>query len=696
MKDRPCFLATLLAELASQQALSAGRDWDYIQSRYEHEGISFLTITLPTFCDGLLKSIEDGFVTPSNFPAFSRRRGSCLPKFLSGFMDKVFAPCGTLMSDADPDCIYSIRQICRFFKKADMECSKERFDAAIQKYVATDLELKNANSRIIEGQYDEDSYLCRVSSLLVRSLFSDFNRNDVRGKHGKGATADGLSRHERVLIREWPIRAEPYFPSCYHTIPNIGWINNLRGVRLLSEEEERPVKIVAVPKTLKSPRIIAMEPHYMMYMQQACMSEMVSRIEKHRLTCNSIRFSDQSVNRESARIESMNKNRATIDLSEASDRVSIELVRRIFDGVQLREFLLACRSSKAQLPDGTTLVLEKFASQGSANCFPVEAFVFYCLIQAAMHERRAERPTHQSITRLSRLIDVYGDDLIVPVHDLSCVVDKLEGYGLKVNASKSFSKSNFRESCGGDFYNGYAVKPVYLRVDPTRINDPSVRASTVLSLIETSNQLYLLGLWKTCREMRDHIQTLLTKEYRNGKDYRRKYAKVRRRLTRGLQGSFDPIAVPKMDCRRAIDIPTPDVPISFPSSGRFGYVSCQGASYTHWDKSRQVFKARSLVPTLIKGIDRRAPWISFGAVETHALRTGRTSRVLQCEAIHKGGTPVVQPDCGAGAETSPELRSRDFMAVVTKSISNIGNVVGVDWYTDVRSRDLSLKLGWVY
>lgn len=695
MKDRPCFLATLLAELASQLALSAGRDWDYIQSRYEHEGISFLTITLPTFDDGLLKSIECGFVTPSFFPAFSRKRGSCLPKFLSGFMDKVFAPCGTLMCDADPDAIFAIRQISRFFKKADMECSKERTKAAIEKYVTTDLELKNANSRIIEGQYDKDTYLCRVSSLLVRSLFSDINRNDFRGKHGNGATADRLSRSERVLIREWPIRAEPYFSASHHAIPNFGWLHNLRKVRLLREEEERPVKIVAVPKTLKSPRIIAMEPHYMMYMQQACLSIMVSRIESHKLTRNSIRFSDQSVNRESARIESMKKNRATIDLSEASDRVSLELVKKIFDGVQLKDFLLACRSTSAQLPDGTSLILEKFASQGSANCFPVEAFVFYCLIQAAMHERRAERPTHQSISRLSRLIDVYGDDLIVPVHDLSCVIDKLEGYGLKVNASKSFSLSNFRESCGGDFYNGYAVKPVYLSVDPTRINNPSVRASNIISLVDTSNQFYLLGLWKTCSEIRDHVQNLLTQEFRNGKDFRRQYARALRFRLKRLEKTnvFSPPN--RRRSRMAIAIPTPEIPISLPSSGRFGYVSCQGASYTHWDKSRQVLKARSLVPYLIKVSDRRAPWISSVEDETRGIPAKKCSN-LRCESFHSEGIIAFSAMCTTGNRLSTEFRSRCLMSAVTKSLSNIGNVVGVDWYTDVRSRDLSLKLGWVY
>ena len=116
MNDRPRFLATLLDELADQLSLSAGLDQKYIWSRYEHEGLSFLTITLPSFCDGIERALERGSATPDDFPAFARKKNGCLPKFLSGFTSRMFTPCGVLMEHFDPDVLFAVRQITRFMK----------------------------------------------------------------------------------------------------------------------------------------------------------------------------------------------------------------------------------------------------------------------------------------------------------------------------------------------------------------------------------------------------------------------------------------------------------------------------------------------------------------------------------------------------------------------------------------------------
>lgn len=229
MNYRLCFLANLITELSRQLSLSATRDWSYIQTRVEHEGISFLTITLPTFSDGLERAIERGFAESSDFQAFARRSKGCLPKFLSGFTRKVFEDDGSLKPDACPDAIYSLRQISRYYKKALIDCSDERKASAELQYIRTDEELSYH-----EGRFDANTslHLTRVASIVTRALCSSFDLKSLRGRHGPGATAEGLLRNGRNLIRSWPIRAEPFFPSSWHTIPNAGWLSKSRRPNL--------------------------------------------------------------------------------------------------------------------------------------------------------------------------------------------------------------------------------------------------------------------------------------------------------------------------------------------------------------------------------------------------------------------------------------------------------------------------------
>jgi len=637
LNDRPRFIASLLTELAGQLSLSAGRDLEYLWSRYGHEGLSFLTITLPSFCDSIERAIELGKATPDLFPAFARQRNGCLPKFLSGFTSLMFKPCGALIEDFDPDVLFSIRQITRFYKKAEISCSKQRTEAALKKYVLTDKELYDVNEKFRNGF--EDSTLRTVADILVGSLFSDISQQKLRCRHGPGATAEKLSSSERELIRSWPIRSEPWFPSSYHAIPNIGCIERLKELSYLSPSAEPPVRVVTVPKTLKTPRVIAVEPSHIMFMQQSLMHFMVERMERHPLTRDSVRFTDQSHNSKSAQIESLKKNRATIDLSEASDRVSLELVKYIFGREQIYNYLYACRTSKAQLPDGTILELEKFCSMGSATCFPIEAFVFYCLIQAAVHDLRTVRPTTQSIIEFSKLIDVYGDDIIVPVHWLRSVVDRLEAFGLKVNKAKSFSDSYFRESCGGDFYKGYSVKPVYLRVHPTSINN-RLEPSDLASLVQMSNQFYSLGLWATASSVRRFIDSKLKRIV--------KPRRIRKKLYKR----------PTIHYRRNLyqDQITSD-------RGLF-YLSVMYDSFERWNSKLHRFESFSISLQPVKVRDTDAPWFNMGAEKVEYYN-----------------------------KYSP---NQQYIACLFSSLRNIGNDNEKDWESSSRSRLLRLRTGWVW
>jgi len=57
---------------------------------------------------------------------------------------------------------------------------------------------------------------------------------------------------------------------------------------------------------------------------------------------------------------------------------------------------------------------------------------------------------------------VYGDDIIIDKSVANALFQTLELLGFTINYKKTFIEGPFRESCGGDFYDGYPVRPVFV------------------------------------------------------------------------------------------------------------------------------------------------------------------------------------------------------------------------------------------
>jgi len=503
MKRPTMLFKALLAQASMESCLSTERDFVTIQSRFEHEGLSFLTITLPRLCDSLEEGLETGrFTLPLGF----RRGRGRLPALLQGFFNRVFDEGGTLLDTACGESILWIRQITRFYKKPKLACSPDREILAIRKFKQVEEDLFHATSEVNR----QDSILDAVSAILWSSVFPTLNGDSIVCGHGPGVTADRRLSNERRRIRHWYTRAEGSLASADHAVHNWAACNGGEGSQGLVDVEytdlrdEPGVRVVFVPKTLTTPRVIAIEPSSMQFMQQGVARHMVRVLETHWLTSGSVNFTDQTINQRLAYSSSIDRSLATIDLSDASDRVHLELVQRIFRRSPILEFLEDCRSLHADLPDGSNLVLKKYASMGSALCFPVEACVFYTLILSAIFHHTGMKPNYRSITKLKAKVKVYGDDLIVPVDYVDAVSDYLESYALRVNRRKTFSKSAFRESCGSDFYNGLSVKPVYARMDlPERKSEWT--PNHVMSWTSTANQFYEKGWWVVAQCIRDIV-----------------------------------------------------------------------------------------------------------------------------------------------------------------------------------------------
>jgi len=223
-----------------------------------------------------------------------------------------------------------------------------------------------------------------------------------------------------------------------------------------------------------------------------------------------IQWESNVPNQELARLGSLFGDLATLDLSEASDRVSNQLVRTmLLNHPHLGEAVDATRSRRAEVlgKDGKKIIrLAKFASMGSALCFPMESLVFMTVIFLGI-ERELKRPlSKKDVESFRGQVRTYGDDIIVPVRYVRSVVSTLESFGFKVNASKSFWTGYFRESCGKDYYKGEDVSIVRVRrVLPTQRSD----AQEIISTVSLRNQLYKRGLWKTTRYLDNLVEGII-------------------------------------------------------------------------------------------------------------------------------------------------------------------------------------------
>lgn len=448
-----------LREAGSSFSVRTHRDEQYALSRIEDEGLAFLTITLPRFEKDFLRSLSSGRVSSDSFYGFRRKRG--LPAFMSGFLSRIFEFDGTLKSDVDPQIVRSVRQVLLLLSKVELPVSETRNRQAIDAYVTTDESLPElSEDSLLEFQEAAESLL----GDFLRCVESRIWSRDWNPRHSGGALATRETPNERWGNSTWTDRLQaviPYWDDLL-TFPS----ESPDDITVLARDEEPPALLVLVPKTMKGPRVIVEEPCHMQYVQQGIfhvMSE-VLREKKFSNLHKSFSWDSQDRNRALAREGSIDGSYATIDLSEASDRVSLQLVKSLLSGSRfLRELVLACRSEKVKLPDGRVLTLNKFASMGSSLCFPIESMVFYVIAEMAKASVDAVVASDKKRLRPSGRVRIYGDDIIVPVEVAHSALDLLAAYGLKVNVDKTYYTGYFRESCGSDWYAGTDVSVFKLR-----------------------------------------------------------------------------------------------------------------------------------------------------------------------------------------------------------------------------------------
>lgn len=489
MKSLIMLLSCVLADCGTRCHTSTTLDLKTVKSRIKHEGLSFLTITLSNFGKDFEKSLDQSATDPTLFAGFQLKGG--LPLFLGGFLDLVFdRGTGRLLDIPSIDAISSIRQLTLMWSKIGIECTEKRTRAAINKYIQCEKEVKDNDAYRSES---DDSDYRRIARVLYSGLLSSVDllvyRGETRGKHGPGATADHLSGNGKYDNRTWTRRLDTYFPYGEYVLPSWRYHQQMECVNFLEPGAEIPVRVITVPKTLKTPRIIAIEPTHMQFVQQGLLEAIVSSIEKDDISSWLINFSSQIPNQQLARIGSVGLKLATLDLSEASDRVSNQLVRGLLaNHPHLAAGVDACRSRKADVPGHGVIRLAKFASMGSALCFPFESMVFSIIVFLGIERVLNRHLSRSDVKSFRGQVRIYGDDIIVPVRFVSSVIGVLEDFGFRVNTNKSFWTGKFRESCGKDYYDGHDVTVTKVR---TMIPTKRKHVPEIVSTVSLRNQLFL-------------------------------------------------------------------------------------------------------------------------------------------------------------------------------------------------------------
>lgn len=489
-------------------------------------GLGLFSLDLPNLDAILLDGLEEGrlvLVGPLS-RAYSKKIK--VPKLFSGLWLRVFNIEGILLPEPDTTAIFMLRQLCCLGKKISGACSSSRLNDALDEYVSIEHQLRPPSLCWDKDVFDPDNRLGQLhlleSDLVGLPLFP-LNRSSENGRlsrslakiqrvadilckrwkfcepvtysgdrherglpsgfrHGPGAVAERCGNVNKYDFPHWPAKLEAWFPysSCGTFAGDVG---------VKPRNHEPSSRLIAVDKTAKSPRLIAAEPTSHQWCQQLLLRFMVDQFQSSYVG-DFIDLTDQSLSGDMARVASRDRRFATVDLSSASDRLSCYVVERILRSApSLLHAIHASRTRSLRITTPgkeTTLLLKKFASQGTAVTFPVQSFVFLCIALGVSIDGNV---TEHKIKSLIGQVRVFGDDIILPNAGYADLVGVLHHLQLRVNTSKSYSKGFFRESCGADAYRGDDVTPC----KPQRLGSysPSSREAT----ISVSNNFFQKGLW---------------------------------------------------------------------------------------------------------------------------------------------------------------------------------------------------------
>jgi hypothetical protein len=341
--------------------------------------------------------------------------------------------------------------------------------------------------------------------IIIRQLLDNLDDTVFLPKHGPGYTAEGFhDPNDKTEHMSFDTKAGYAFRA--NSFGRVG-LDRVSFSQYESKKSEQQIgKLRFVPKNIKTMRSICMEPVGRMFLQQEVMRWLVYSIHNGPLG-RIVDLRDQTFNQRYAVGGSATFSCDTIDLSAASDRVHIDLVKAVFPPKVLF-YLLGTRTKTVDTGQGV-VELKKFAPMGSALCFPVQCILFSAITLVAYlmqyydvntpgnlpkdcyyahHIRSFIRKMSDDPWQTQKLLRprVFGDDIISDYRTTDRVLNLLTRCGLLVNAQKSFMGQQLvRESCGIYAFNGADVSPLLFRIPDGK---QRINAHAYASMIDNINR----------------------------------------------------------------------------------------------------------------------------------------------------------------------------------------------------------------
>lgn len=488
------------------------RDVQTILSRSQKEGTGFFTKTLPKLGKSVIQGLLEGHLPL--LAGFKLKADSKHPKLLGELLDQIFHSDGKLRKEPSISAICDIVQLTQIFYKLEFPFSKRMLYKKVQAYINLDKSLPDDFTHLRRpygGRLEE--LVLDLARKLITHLFKGLDPYEVIPQHGPGATYDYATPAEKSLFTRVFKSTEEHYPHHEYYFMGNWYYSNMHETRGQLEFQDYPVsRLQFVSKDSRGPRTICIESHELLWIQGGLRKTLTKHIEEHPLTKGKVNFSDQTINRALALESSKSGIFATLDMKDASDRVSVALVKELFGDTKLLGPLMSLRSQAVLLPETVTPWgvelpqmmlnnLKKFAPMGSALCFPIEAIVFWSLAIACRHVVGAE-PLKTALATTY----VYGDDLIVDSAGVKPILDTFHYFGLRLNKGKSCYTGLFRESCGCDAFNGENIAPTRIKKFPfTKSTD----GTSITAQVELSNRFYLRGYPRASRYLLKRVEEVL-------------------------------------------------------------------------------------------------------------------------------------------------------------------------------------------
>jgi hypothetical protein len=357
------------------------------------------------------------------------------------------------LSTMDGKYLKFLRQVLLFCYKIEFEPSNDQLKEAQATFENTDEGIANWDDAFTASTHK--AMFSSARQIVGKCIYkTDWSK--ILPGHGPGAVYPSCFSYDKSKFLTIYRPIEDYYPHAEYMcgIPSFWWDHYVRHADCLSEQDTIVSRLVAVPKDSRGPRLICVHPKEAIWIQQGCRRLLEQAITSKHSPCHGrITFDDQTVNGNLALASSLTREYCTLDLKEASDRISCKLVEYLF-GTHAYKWLSCSRASQVRLLDDRVITLRKWAPMGNCLTFPVQSLIFYALVRAGIRSLYGENCTD---------IFVFGDDIVFPVKFYDGALLGLVRSGAIPNTTKTFRHGFFRESCGVDAFKGVNVTPHRLR-----------------------------------------------------------------------------------------------------------------------------------------------------------------------------------------------------------------------------------------